>query len=241
MATIAFQVMAAASWRRVRTVTRTSAAAAICSEVGAAGGAGRPPAERSGAVPSVSASSPGILAVGRHGRRAAPRSSAGRASGAPARCRRAARRWPARGGARAPRSGRSCAGGRRGGGRRARARRRRAGRRSVPRRARTSRCPASGVIVWRSSLRAAARSVPSSRLVDAEQVGDLRPRPVGKRHERQRTSLERRERGQRGFHLANGRRRVHRTGGAGGHWSQRRALHEPGHNSPPAGHRASVR
>ena len=62
-------------------------------------------------------------------------------------------------------------------------------------------------------------------LVDAEQFGDLRPRPVGQRHKREGPNLERLECRQRGFHLANGSRRVHGTGGSGGHWSQRRALH----------------
>ena len=95
--------------------------------------------------------------------------------------------------------------------------------------------------VCRSSLRAAASSVPELALLDAQQLGHLGPRPVGERHERERPHLERLERGQGGCDLAHGRRRVDGTGGSGGHWSQRRALHEATHNSPEPGIQLRVR
>jgi hypothetical protein len=63
--------------------------------------------------------------------------------------------------------------------------------------------------------------------IDAEQACHLGARPVGQRHERERTRLERRKRGQHGGHLTYRSSRVHRTGGAGGHGSQGRVLHEP--------------
>ena len=72
-------------------------------------------------------------------------------------------------------------------------------------------------------------------LFDAQQLGDLWPRPVGQRHEGEGAHLERLQRRQRGRDLANGRRGVDATGGSGGHWSQRRALHKLDHNSPKPG------
>ena len=225
MAIIAFQATAAASWRRVRTVTRTSAAAAISSQRakrlrGRLGGLGlllqRAVVHAPLGGTAASGASPGAGAtLGRAG--AIPASRASVACTRRRSCstqRGQLRRWTSR-----RRPSRSAP-------------RRRAGRRSGPPPARTSRCPTRGVIVCRSSLRAAASSAPSSCLLDAEHVGHLRPRPVGERHQRQGAYLERLEGGQCRLHLAHGRRRVDGAGGSGGHWSQRRALHEPEHNSP---------
>ncbi len=93
--------------------------------------------------------------------------------------------------------------------------------------------PPSTEIVWRSSLRASASSAPSSALGHAQRSRHLGARPLGQHHQRQRagrdgsTSV-----GQPRADFAQRRRRVDRTGGAGGHGSQWRVLHSAADNTP---------
>ncbi len=228
MAIIAFHVTAVASWRRVRAVTRTSAAAAICSE----DGAGLLRARLRGAL------------VLRHDV-LAHRHQRGRAKSGPRaagqRCDPGQQRV---GGLHEPALVLHAA-------------------RAVAQ----VHVEAAGVALEQravepvrdQALRALAPAAASERgdrlpellagrcehraellLLDAEQLGHLGPRPVGERHQRQGSGLDRRQRGQHGDDLADSCRRVDGTGGSGGHWSQRRVLHQLG-TIALDGDRASIR
>ena len=96
--------------------------------------------------------------------------------------------------------------------------------------------PGSGASVRRSSLRAAASA--RAELLAPRCRAARRPLaaggPASATSARARASSGS-QRGQGGRDLADGRRRVDRPGGSGGHGAQRRALHGPDHNSPQPG------
>ena len=181
IAIIPFQVIAAASWRRVRAVTRTSAAAAICSEVARRPSSARAPRSgvvqvvlhRPGMTSSGAASSGGTpqrrvaiggLALGRAG--AIPASSASVACTRRRSCstqRGQLRRWTSsRRPSRSPSAPSS------------RSEIRPSARSHQP-------LPGSGLSVWRSSLRAAASASASSL---ARRRAPRRPRRAGGRRAR---------------------------------------------------------